>query len=139
VPQRGAYEVAEGRGPYRSRTGAARAGRAAAPRDEGVDGADLVDHGRAAESAAAPAGEYPDDMAATCVPSTEKCSSDKSPRTSLWFNSSARNLCATSALRSRSRFFVNTVGTHTGSSTPSPPAAVAQAQSTAVRCRRRAW
>src|SRR5215472_11478870 len=39
----------------------------------------------------------------------------------LWFKSSARNLCATSASSSRSRFFVNTVGTHTGSSTPSPP------------------
>jgi hypothetical protein len=61
-----------------------------------------------------------DAQAATCVPSTEKCSSDKSPRTPSWFNSSARNLCATSASSSRSRFFVNTVGTHTGSSTPSP-------------------
>jgi hypothetical protein len=29
-------------------------------------------------------------------------------------------LCATSAFSSRSRFFVNTVGTHTVSSTPSP-------------------
>src|SRR5262245_45656829 len=58
--------------------------------------------------------------AATCVPSTEKCSSDSSRRTSLWFTSSARNLWATSASNSRSRFFVNTVGTHTGSSIPSP-------------------
>src|ERR1700704_1740879 len=34
--------------------------------------------------------------------------------------SSARNFRATSASSSRSRFFVNTVGTHTGSSTPRP-------------------
>src|ERR1700716_695655 len=58
--------------------------------------------------------------AAICVPSTEKCSSDNSTRTCLWFRSSARNLRATSASSSRSRFFVNTVGTHTGSSTPRP-------------------
>jgi hypothetical protein len=61
-------------------------------------------------------------QAATCVPSTEKCSSDRRLRTSLWFSNSARNLRATSAWSSRSRFFVNTVGTHTTSSTPSPPA-----------------
>jgi hypothetical protein len=34
-------------------------GWAAAPRDKGVDGADLVEHGRAAESAAAPRDETP--------------------------------------------------------------------------------
>src|SRR5829696_3247083 len=49
-----------------------------------------------------------------------KCSSESSARTSLWARSSARNLRATSASSSRSRFFVNTVGTHTGSSTPRP-------------------
>jgi transposase len=39
---------------------------------------------------------------ATCVPSTEKCSSERRARTSLWVSSSARNLRATSALSSRS-------------------------------------
>src|SRR6516162_9667471 len=58
--------------------------------------------------------------AATCVPSTEKCSSGSRLRTSLWFRSWARNLWATSASNSRSRFFVNTVGTQIGSSMPSP-------------------
>jgi hypothetical protein len=54
------------------------------------------------------------------VPSTEKCSSDSSGATSLCASTAASSLRAISVLSSRSRFFVNTVATHTGSSMPSP-------------------
>jgi hypothetical protein len=40
-------------------------------------------------------------QAAICVPSTEKCSSDNSPSSFLWFMSSARTFRATSASRGR--------------------------------------
>jgi len=54
------------------------------------------------------------------VPSTEKCSLDNSRFTSGKATSSARKRCATSPASSRSRFFENTLASHTGSSTPSP-------------------
>jgi hypothetical protein len=54
------------------------------------------------------------------VPSTEKWSLDRSGFTSRWASTAAMNFAATSASSSRSRFFVNTVASHTGSSMPSP-------------------
>jgi hypothetical protein len=54
------------------------------------------------------------------VPSTEKCSLDKSRFTSGRASSSARKRCATSPASSRSRFFEKLLASHTGSSTPSP-------------------
>ena len=47
------------------------------------------------------------------VPSTEKCSSDSSGATSRWARIAAITLRDMSVVSSRSRFFVNTVGTHT--------------------------
>ena len=61
-----------------------------------------------------------DAQASMSVPSTEKCSSDNSGATALSDRIAARNLRAMSVVKSRSRFFVKTVGTQTGSSTPSP-------------------
>src|SRR2546429_8898181 len=58
-------------------------------------------------------------QASISVPSTEKCSSDNSGLT--WMvQSLVMNLANTSPFCSRSRFFVNTVGSHTGSSGESP-------------------
>jgi hypothetical protein len=54
------------------------------------------------------------------VPSTEKCSSDSGGLTALSARMAASNLRAMSVVRRRSRFLVKTVGTHTGSSMPSP-------------------
>src|SRR5262249_58123694 len=54
------------------------------------------------------------------VPSTEKCSSDNSGSTCGWYKSLVMNLANTSPFCSRSRFFVNTVGSHTRSSGESP-------------------
>src|SRR5262249_19168201 len=59
-------------------------------------------------------------QASISVPSTEKCSSDNSGLTCGWFRSLVMNLANTSPLCSRSRFFVNTVGSHTRSSGESP-------------------
>src|SRR6202008_2367779 len=59
-------------------------------------------------------------QASISVPSTEKCSSDNSGLTCGWFKSLVMNLANTSPLCSRSRFFVNTVGSHTRSSGESP-------------------
>src|SRR5207244_13199971 len=71
--------------------------------------------------ASVPRGASVDGAAATLsVPSTEKCSSDNSGLTCGWFKSLVMNLANTSPLCSRSRFFVNTVGSHTRSSGESP-------------------
>src|SRR5436190_23075459 len=59
-------------------------------------------------------------QASTSVPSTEKCSSDRKPLTWGWRSTAARNLPATSASSSRSRFFENVEWSQTASSTPSP-------------------
>src|SRR5258708_6203968 len=59
-------------------------------------------------------------QASISVPSTEKCSSDNSGLTCGWFKSLVMNLANTSPFCSRSRFLVNTVGSHTGSSGESP-------------------
>jgi hypothetical protein len=69
-----------------------------------------------------------DAQASISVPSTEKCSSESSGATSLWARTAASSLRAISVLSSRWRFFVNTVGTHTGSSMPSPTKAVHRAR-----------
>jgi hypothetical protein len=52
------------------------------------------------------------------VPSTVKCSSDRNG----WARATTRRrkLVAIASVRRRSRFFVNTVGTHTGSSSSNP-------------------
>src|SRR5262249_11486996 len=52
-------------------------------------------------------------QASISVPSTEKCSSDNSGLTCGWFKSLVMNLANTSPFCSRSRFLVNTVGSHT--------------------------
>src|SRR5205823_9131768 len=54
------------------------------------------------------------------VPSTEKCSLDKSLRTSGRFKTPVRNLAATSPPKRRSRFLQKTVASHTGSSAERP-------------------
>src|SRR5258707_1688277 len=59
-------------------------------------------------------------QASISVPSTEKCSSDNSGLTCGWFKSLVMNLANTSPLCSRSRFFVNTVESHTTASGESP-------------------
>ena len=61
-----------------------------------------------------------DAQASTRVPSTEKCSSDSSGATFSCARIAAISFLAMSAFNSRSRFFVNTVGTQTGSSIDSP-------------------
>ena len=54
------------------------------------------------------------------VPSTEKCSSDKSALTLGCASTARRNLAAISPSSSRSRFLVNTVTSQIASSTPNP-------------------
>jgi len=61
-------------------------------------------------------GSRPMANALTSVPSTEKCSSDKSGATSRCARIAARTLRAMSVVGSRSRFFVKTVGTRPGAS-----------------------
>ena len=61
-----------------------------------------------------------DAQALMSVPSTEKCSSDSSGATSPWARIAAMTLRDMSVASSRSRFFVNTVGTQIGSSIPRP-------------------
>ena len=61
-------------------------------------------------------GSRPMANALTSVPSTEKCSSDKSGATSRCARIAASTLRATSVVSSRSRFFVNTVGLRPGAS-----------------------
>ncbi len=56
----------------------------------------------------------------TRVPSTGKWSSDGSGFTSRWARTAAMTLRDISVFNRRSRFFVNTVGTQTGSSIPGP-------------------
>jgi len=51
--------------------------------------------------------------ALTSVPSTEKCSSDRSGATSRWARIAAITLRDISVVSSRSRFFEKTVGTQT--------------------------
>src|SRR5512132_2382708 len=54
------------------------------------------------------------------VPSTEKCSSDSRPSMRASSRMAPKNLLAISPPNSRSRFLVNTVTSHTGSSMPRP-------------------
>ena len=61
-----------------------------------------------------------DAQAFTRVPSTERWSSDSSGATSRCARIAAMILRDISVVSSRSRFFVNTVGTQTASSMPSP-------------------
>src|SRR6201987_1104863 len=58
--------------------------------------------------------------ASISVPSTEKCSLDKSPRTCGRFSTVTKNLAAMSPSSRRSRFLQNTVASHTGSSIDRP-------------------
>ena len=58
--------------------------------------------------------------ASNSVPSTEKCSSDNNALTLGWASRACRNFLDTSASSNRSRFLVNTVTSHTGSSTDRP-------------------
>ena len=61
-----------------------------------------------------------DAQASISVPSTEKCSSDKSGFTWGWFRSLVMNFVKMSPFWSRSRFLVNVVGSHIGSSGAKP-------------------
>src|SRR5207249_9907279 len=54
------------------------------------------------------------------VPSTVKCSSDRKPRPRAWANTRSKKTRATSPASNRSRFFVNTVASQTGSSISRP-------------------
>src|SRR5512133_801621 len=54
------------------------------------------------------------------VPSTEKCSQESRPSTRASSRTAPKNLLAISPPNSRSRFLVNTVTSHTGSSMPRP-------------------
>jgi hypothetical protein len=58
--------------------------------------------------------------ASISVPSTEKCSSESSALTRCWFSTAAMNWTAISPAISRSRFFVNTVTSHTTASSDNP-------------------
>ena len=58
--------------------------------------------------------------ASNCVPSTVKCSSESSPAARAWVWTASKNAAAISPASRRSRFLVNVVGCHTGSSILKP-------------------
>ena len=58
--------------------------------------------------------------ASISVPSTVKCSSDNNALTCGWLSTAWKNLAAIAPSSSRSRFLVNTVTSHTGSSIARP-------------------